>query len=311
MSHMGLKGSFKEFSLSDIVQLIYLQKKGGKLSISAGGRVWQLGFERGMLVSATCDAFAMPRMGEILVRQGYIDREILSAALRDQENRPRHLGVVLEEMDAVSHEDIARALNFQIQETALNLFFFPDGDYQFERVPVTYDTEYVTPINTEFILMEGARRVDEWPAISKAVGGGDAVFAPAPGVDEVRRQALSPAEQVVLQAVDGERSVSELVHVLSMGLFDSCRILADLLGQGLVVSTTAGGGVFEDPVSGSALGGSAGIGAGGRGSNAAFSAVTALTDPAHSKNWLWMGAGFLLTALSVAAWFGGVASHLP
>jgi hypothetical protein len=42
---MGLKGSVKEFSVSDIIQLIYYQRKTGRLTVRTRGRLWVLGFE--------------------------------------------------------------------------------------------------------------------------------------------------------------------------------------------------------------------------------------------------------------------------
>jgi hypothetical protein len=302
---MGLKGSFREFSVSDIIQLIYYQKKSGCLTVRTGGRQWVLGFEKGMLVFAAADERGMPRLGEILVRQGYIDRDDLAAALRDQEKKPRHLGQVLEDMDKVSHGDIARALGFQIQETALHLFFRDDGEYTFERVPVHYDDAYVTPVNTEFLLMEGARRVDEWPAIRKVVQGGNAVFTVADGVSDDRKESLGPSELAVLEAVDGERTVTTLVRSSGLGLFETCRILTDLAGQGLIERTLPGSTPLKDPISGDALPAESQAAAAPAGRAAPSARAAASGWPADgSRRLLWMGMGAALVALSLAIWLG-------
>jgi len=303
---MGLKGSVKEFSVSDIIQLIYYQRKTGKLTVRTHGRMWVLGFEKGMLVYASAEETGAPRLGEILVRQGYLDREALSAALREQEKRPRHLGEVLEELGHVRQGDIGRALSFQIQETALHLFFRADGEYLFERVPVYYDEQYMTPINTEFLLMEGARRVDEWPAVRRVVQGGDAVFAPAQGLTEERKAQLAPSELAVVAAVDGNRTVSELVEELGLGLFETCKTLADLSHQGLIERKAEGATALHDPISGDALPSEADAAA-VREAPAASPEARAAADrwPANApRGLLWMGTGLALLALSVALWLG-------
>jgi hypothetical protein len=309
---MGLKGSFREFSVSDIIQLIYYQRKTGQLTVRSGGRTWLVGFEKGMLVSASSQERSMPRLGEILVRQGYVDREELAAALREQEKHPRHLGQVLEETGKVSHGDIARALSFQIQETALHLFFRNEGEYVFERVPVHYDEDYVTPINTEFLLMEGARRVDEWPAIRRVVQGGNAVFRVIRGVTDEQKAALEPSEMAVLAAVDGERRVSDLVASLGMGLFETCKTLSELVAKRMVERTAEGSTALTDPISGDTLPSE---------TQAAAMAAAQPVGGAHAaparlpgetpRTLLWMGMGVALLALSLALWLGlgGPAAH--
>ncbi len=249
---MAIRGTFKEFSVSDIIQLIHYQKKTGRLTVHHKGTIWTIGFEKGAIALASSDEKGMPRLGEILVRQGYLDRESLAEALRQQEDRPRPLGRVLEEMNAVSHDDIARALNFQIQETALNLFFHQEGEYMFERVPISYDTNYITPINTEFVLMEGARRVDEWPAIRRIVKGANSVFSQSDAAAS-KKDGLSPSQQTVLAVIDGKVTVADMVLNLNMGLFETCNTLSGLTGEACIILTTSGTSDFKDPVTGDML----------------------------------------------------------
>lgn len=249
---MAIRGTFKEFSVSDIIQLIHYQKKTGRLTVHHKGTIWTIGFEKGAIALASSDEKGMPRLGEILVRQGYLDRESLAEALRQQEDRPRPLGRVLEEMNAVSHDDIARALNFQIQETALNLFFHQEGEYMFERVPISYDTNYITPINTEFVLMEGARRVDEWPAIRRVVKGANSVFSQSDAAVS-KKDGLSPSQQTVLAVVDGQVTVADMVLNLNMGLFETCNTLSGLMGEACIILSTSGTSDFKDPVTGDML----------------------------------------------------------
>ncbi len=309
---MGLQGSFRDFSPSDIIQLLYVQKKTGKLTVQSGDRGWVLGFVDGMLVTAFTGTHGMPRLGEILIRQGYLNREILANALKEQADRPRHLGKVLEDQGHISHADIARALSFQIQETALNLFFHTDGDYLFERVPVSYDTEYITPINTEFVLMEGARRVDEWPSVLAGVVGGDSIFAHESTAEQARIDALNASERRVFDVVDGKLNVDQVVQTVSMGLFDTCRILAALLDLGLIRRQITGAGPLLDPIVGDTV---TGPSVGHQGGAAAFAGVAAPArisagdrlDRRRTMIWATLGTG--LAAASLWAW--AMLGHLP
>jgi len=305
---MGLKGSFREFSPTDIIQLIYVQKKSGRLRVHADGCDWVLGFEDGYLVQAATGLYGMPRMGEILVRQGYLDREALAKALAEQAERPRHLGLVLESMGVISHEDIARALTVQVQETALNLFFHTNGDFVFERVPVKYDADYLTPVNTEFVLMEGARRVDEWPRIQRVVGGGDTVFAPMEDVAEERINSLGKQEKRVFEKVDGDADVATLIDDLAMGVFDTCRVLAELADMRLIVQLSSGDTPMVDPISGGTMGLSHAarmgvIDAPQKRSAVSVNQATAVrTDAGDRRQQWWLALGTALMAISVLMW---------
>ncbi|MDH5527509.1 MAG: DUF4388 domain-containing protein [Nitrospirota bacterium] len=249
---MGLKGTFKDFSVSDIIQLIHYQKKSGRLTARKGDSVWVLGFEKGKLVHASTDERGMPRLGEILLRQGYIDRESLAGALREQDEKGLPLGQMLVKMGKIQEEDIGHALSFQLQETALNLFFHQDSEYMFERLPVKYDPSLITPINTEFILMEGSRRLDEWPAIADRINGADAVFEHNPE-EKPRRNSSTDSHNRIFELVDGTRTVEGLVRNSGMGVFETARLLGDLVMDRAVVLAVEGSASLRDPVTGNML----------------------------------------------------------
>ena len=83
--------------------------------------------------------------------------------------------------------------------------------------------------------MEGFRRVDEWRVVEAGLGSFDAVLQRDPmsieaaGVDKLPR-----AERAILDAIDGERTVREIIGASNMSSFDACRILCQLIEARLV-----------------------------------------------------------------------------
>ena len=57
----------------------------------------------------------------------------------------------------------------QTTETLYRLFHWKSGTYEFEPGGVECDTETVTPLRAESVLMEGFRQVDEWPIVRKRI----------------------------------------------------------------------------------------------------------------------------------------------
>ena len=94
---MALEGTFKDFGLADIFQLIGLQKKTGVLTVRGeGGRLVTVSFEKGMVVFA--DEFQRSeteRLGNVLLRTRRLSQEQLARAMEVQLGTGQRLGYVL------------------------------------------------------------------------------------------------------------------------------------------------------------------------------------------------------------------------
>jgi hypothetical protein len=86
------------------------------------------------------------------------------------------------------------------------------------------------------VVMEGFRRVDEWRVIEARLGSFDQVLLPDPAsVDSMGgEKALARSERAVLEAIDGERTVREVIIASHLSSFDACRILFQLIEARLV-----------------------------------------------------------------------------
>lgn|SRR5574341_854389 len=260
---MSLEGSIKDFGLSDIFQLIYVQQKSGLMTIDHQSHKATVGFVKGMVVSAQVEhAEGIERIGDVLVRAKRITQRQLEAALKIQEDRGGYLGQILVSEGFLSLEDLKRALKLQTLEAVYRLFRWKDGQYSFDQQQVSYPKEYTDPISTEHILMEGVRRLDEWPYIEKKIPSLGMVFAPVPErqgeIDQVAAKPapqpsspgnddpfadldpepegrFSQAEITVYRAVNGTHPVSRLIDLVQLGEFEVCKSLANLLTAGLIV----------------------------------------------------------------------------
>src|SRR5437867_183253 len=247
---MALKGTLKDFSLADIFQLIGIQKKTGVLTLKSDKEVVTVSFVEGNVVSA--DALHRrleDRIGTVLVKSGRISEGQLQEALRIQKNTLKRMGNILVDNKYIDPEGLRDALQIQISQMIYRLFRWRDGEYDFtQEERVDYDKEYVVPMSAESILMEGARILDEWPMIEKAIKSFTTVFrhanveigasikggAGAKEDEAARAVTLSDEERKVYQLVDGKRAVQEISERCSLSEFDTCRILYELIGRQLL-----------------------------------------------------------------------------
>ncbi len=246
---MALKGTLKDFSLADIFQLIGLQKKTGVLTLKSGQEVVTVSFLEGNVVAAdSLHRRLEDRLGTVLVRSKQITQAHLQEALKVQKQTLKRLGTVLVEQQFISQEALREALRIQVTQMIYRLFRWRDGDYQFsQEEKVDFDRENVEPLTAESILMEGARILDEWPMIEKQIGSLGNTYRRTPAAE----QALSPSvgkpslvlsqeETTILQALDGRRSIQDLIESSPSSEFDTCRVLYELIGRELAERVTVG-----------------------------------------------------------------------
>ncbi len=248
---MALEGSFKDFGLAEIFQLIGLQKKTGVLTVKGGdeSQVVTVSFEKGMVAFA--DEYQRgekERLGNLLLRSNLVSAEDLERAIQTQKETLQRLGHVLVQMKFISQNDLSQALQSQVKETVYRLFRLKEGSFLFSTEAVTYDKETYKPIAAEFLLMEGVRMIDEWPIIEKKIPSFDIVYEKDPGHEERAagqgglpgeegRPDLKPKEETILNLVDGMRTVQEIIDVGKQGEFESCKNLYSLLSVGLIRPT--------------------------------------------------------------------------
>jgi hypothetical protein len=149
----------------------------------------------------------------------------------------------------------------QTTETIYRLFHWKSGTYEFEPGDVEWDPETVTPLRAESVLMEGFRRVDEWPLIRRKITSTGMTFerlraleqpAEAPAEDgeaddgglgaldeagEKRERrgefaSLGRNERRCHALAEPGRTVETIVDLSRLGEFETCKALLALVNLG-------------------------------------------------------------------------------
>src|SRR2546422_7078257 len=129
---MAIKGSLKEASLPDVLQLLALGQKTGCLSIADRSNFGYIYFDKGRICYASI-VNRRDRLGDILVKHQKITSNQLDAAIHPQsKERDKKLGEILVGMGVISPEDLERYMRGQIEETVYYLFTSTQGAFNFE-----------------------------------------------------------------------------------------------------------------------------------------------------------------------------------
>ncbi len=236
---MALEGPLKEFHIQDVFQLLDLGRKSGVLRVTSELRqtAASVSFDQGGVVAATLGKNPQ-RFGARLVRMSKISAKDLDRALAMQEKGDlRRLGDILVAIGAISRRELDRQLKAQIEETILDLLGWTEGHFRFEE-GATGEAMVESParIPTEGLLMESARRLDEWSRIEDKVPHLRVVpKLPPPDTPAGGRLDLVPFEWEVLAAVDGQRDLHALADTLGRSEFDVARTVYALAAAGVIV----------------------------------------------------------------------------
>jgi hypothetical protein len=242
---MPIEGPLRELGIHDVFQLLDLSRKTGALRVVSElrhneGKIY---FDNGVVVSAEIRSNPHP-LGAMLLRTGKITEADLERA-RDMQQRQgdkRRLGEILVSLGVITQREVERQIRFQIEEVVFEVMSWNEGYFSFaDQVESKLPTELTVRIPVEALLMEGARRIDEWSRIENRISHVGVVpsLAPPPegGGGELD---LLPPEWEVLALIDGERSVRTIATELGRSDFEVAKTLFGLESAGVIVLVDPG-----------------------------------------------------------------------
>jgi len=241
---MAIEGPLKELGIHDVFQLLDLSQKTGVLKVTSElrqnqGTVW---FEQGSVIGAVIDSNPHP-LGTMLVRSGKIaEADLMRARAMQQNGDPRRLGEILVGISAISERELTRQVRRQSEEVVFELMSWSEGYFSFQDRPVAEapaEALIRTPVG--FLLMEAARRIDEWSRIEKRIPNLQIVPVFAPASDGAGSLDLLPDEWELLGVVTGQDDVRALAGALGRPEFDVAKTLFGLASAGIIL--------LEDPAS--------------------------------------------------------------
>jgi tetratricopeptide (TPR) repeat protein len=230
---MAIKGSLREASLPDVLQLLAMGGKTGCLSVTNRRHLGHIYFDGGRICYARV-VNRRDRLGDLLVRNGIIAASDLDAALEGQSRDPsRRVGELLVEHGALDREQLENFLRLQIEDAIYFLFTWAEGNFFFETGQRPGDGELLVSINPENVLLEGARRVDEWTVIEKKIPSLDVCFVVEEDDPRLGAIELTPTQRRVVPLLDGRHSVAEIVEELGLVEFDVGKAIFPLVEEGV------------------------------------------------------------------------------
>ncbi len=167
---MGFAGRF-ELTVPDILQILSLSRKTGKLTLSRLENSAELLFKNGMVIFATCDS-TRHTLSNILISQKRLTESALMTALELQHlsSDNKRLGAILIEKGIITHRVLQEALRYQIEQVISELLTWENGFFRFDMIEIATDDGVTIDVGEflgkagmrpELLFLDGTHRLDD------------------------------------------------------------------------------------------------------------------------------------------------------
>jgi hypothetical protein len=222
-----LQGSIKAIRIPEVVTFLNYIKKTGVLTVEGDGRTRKVYFHNGEMAFAS-SSDPGESLGSFLVRRGKITQEQNLESV-SQIAPGRRQGRILVAMGLLTPSELWENVQSQVLEIIYALFPLKSGFFQFEEMDESYEEKITLSHSATNIILEGVRRMDEWPRIKQMIPDDQAIPMLEPPETRDTEVELSEEERKVLELVDGTRSVAEIIRRWPLEEFEARRSLVTLI----------------------------------------------------------------------------------
>ena len=232
---MALKGNLRDFSITQLLNLINLAHKTGTLFVEGSNEGVWIFFREGKLSYAQFgqedNSLAM-----ILHKSKKINSSQFKAIKeRAGSMSDKELGLLLINANYISQQDILISLQNYFIGIINRLFTWVDGFFHFENDVVPPEDKITVRINLENIIIEGARRLKEWEQLQDEIPSLEMAlkFADRPGAN-IRNVNLSVEEWRVVSYINPKNTIRQIARATKLNDLEISKIVYGLLQAGLI-----------------------------------------------------------------------------
>lgn len=239
---MGLKGSVRALSLDQLLEFLGAGNHLGTLKVFFKDKTCVLCLKQGFIYIDKRGQGEM-RLGEILIQRNEVDSETIQKALKVQKETGQRIGDVLVEMGVSTAEKLNAAFRAQLEEELYDLFEYDDAVFEFvPEIRADFESQDLRGFPIRSILMEAARRSDEWRHIKNTIRSRKCFYTMADADDPTKSANISKALSTSAEESENifgvERSIEETLPLLGMTQFQGLSMLAQLISAGDLVAFT-------------------------------------------------------------------------
>jgi hypothetical protein len=232
---MALQGNLRDFSITQLLNLIHLAKKSGALQIAGSSGDVQLLFRGGEMFHAS---FVRQSEGiaDILYKAKKITEVQRDSVLAGSNNSgDKALGLQIVNAGYVSQPDIIESLERHFSNIVRKLFTWEEGSFKFDDEYSSPTDQIPVSISLENLVIEGSRQSQkaeqlklEIPDLNMSLA-----FTERPGID-LKKFSLSVEEWRVVSYINPKNTIKQIAATTKHNDQKIRQIIFSLMEAGIV-----------------------------------------------------------------------------
>jgi CheY-like chemotaxis protein len=229
-------GDIAAIPLAEILQILQLQRQTGVVRVTNARAAVTISIRQGQIDFVSSRGAADEyRLGRYFVEQGSITREQLDDVLITKETTGQLIGQALLGVGLVTPEALVDALTKQSSELIYDVLRWPYGRFSFTREPFKPEAEDAKlGLGIAGLVLEGFRRVDEWRLMETTINFDQILYRDENQLSAIGDGKLTRTDKLVLEAIDGARTVNEVIKESAVGSFDAIKAVYQFLQSRVV-----------------------------------------------------------------------------
>ena len=229
---MALRGNLRDFTITQLLNLINLASKTGTLVIDGASEQAYVSFREGKLAYARIGK-EDGSLASVLYKANKINANQYKAIIdRAGQMSDKELGLLLINAGYVSRDDILLNLQAYFTDMIRRLFTWVEGVFRFEAEMLPPDDRINVKLDLENIIIEGSRQLRELEQLQDEIPSLDMALKftnrPLTNVN------LSVDEWKVVKFVDPKNTMRQIAKTNKLTEVEVRRIVYGLLQAGLV-----------------------------------------------------------------------------
>jgi len=240
---MALRGDLASVDLAQVFQMLALNQKVGLLSIQSRQQWKVLAFDHRGVTSHHNVHAVLEHVVASFVRSSRLSETALEEVRDHALRTDQPLTDCLLAGGYIEPAELEDQYRIELEEGIYDLFFCRDARFEFFEGATAIDgfegaTDGRFFFHCDSVVMEAARRIDEWAYISERVPSTDMFFMAA--VDSIRVDEFGNEGAALFEQLDGRRSVLRVIELTGLSHFQACKALGQMLDAGVVEAVADG-----------------------------------------------------------------------
>jgi Domain of unknown function (DUF4388) len=232
---MALKGNLRDFSITQLLNLVNVAQKTGTLVIERPQEQVYVSFRDGKL------SYARNGNGPAnLTMVLYHTKKLSAAQVRAINERAgsmsdKELGLLLINANYLSQQDILTSLQSYYMSMVNRLFTWTDGLFHFDTELLPPKDKITVRISLENLILEGTRRLREWEQLQGEIPSLEMAlkFSQRPGIS-LKNLNLNADEWKVISFINPKNTMHQIAKATGKNDLEIRRIVYSFLQAGLV-----------------------------------------------------------------------------